>query len=351
MAWIELHQTVWTHRKTVALAEALDLDDTYAAAHVARLWSWALDNAIIDHDAKRGLLTGMSARVIATGAGWKGDAPAFVAALRGCGYIDDHDGQLVLHDWWDYAGKYLDKREKNAARMRAVRAHDTAQAPTTESATHVQCTLDARAGATVPNLTVPGTPTNHDSVDNRGTTAPARDVPAREAPAHVTREEPAAPASPPRYSAPFEAFWRPYPRPDGRAWDKPAAYKAYRRLRPDGEMADAIIAGVAAWALGRDWQRGFIKSPANFLAGRLWETPPEPWSGSDPARASPVANGHGPPDKLNDVIIAGIKASGARHDDRDVRHEHGDPLHDLAPPGADQGHGGAHLRHLPARAG
>lgn len=146
MAWIELHQAVWTHRKTFELAAALGLDDTYAAAHVIRLWTWALDNA------PDGDLSSLSARAIAYGAGWRtGAAEAFIRALVEVGWVDaDHR----IHDWDDYAGRLVDRRVANAARMRAARAtrahHENGQ-----YAPNVPMSSGARAGATVPNRTGP----------------------------------------------------------------------------------------------------------------------------------------------------------------------------------------------------
>jgi hypothetical protein len=113
MAWIELHQAVWTHRKTFELAARLDLDETYAAAHLIRLWSWALDNS------PDGSLQMISDRAVAYGAGWKGDAGAFVAALIGAGWLDE---DRAIHDWEEYAGKLIERRKVDAERQRLVRA-------------------------------------------------------------------------------------------------------------------------------------------------------------------------------------------------------------------------------------
>lgn len=113
MAWIELHQAVWTHRKTFELASRLDLDETYAAAHVIRLWTWALDNA------PEGILAGLSDRAIAFGAGWRGDVKAFVEALVGAGWLDE---DRKIHDWDEYALKLIERKRANAERMRAARA-------------------------------------------------------------------------------------------------------------------------------------------------------------------------------------------------------------------------------------
>lgn len=112
MAWIELHQAVWTHRKTFELAATLGLDETYAAAHLIRLWTWALDNA------PDGDLSKLSDRAIAFGAGWRHEVSLFVRALAETGWLDDNRG---IHDWNDYAGRLIERREKDAERKKIAR--------------------------------------------------------------------------------------------------------------------------------------------------------------------------------------------------------------------------------------
>jgi hypothetical protein len=113
VAWIELHQAVWTHRKTFELAALLDIDETYAAAHLIRLWTWSLDNA------PDGDLSSVSDRALAYGSGWRGDATAFASALLGAGWLDD-DRQI--HDWDEYGGKLVNARaaERQRARNRRL---------------------------------------------------------------------------------------------------------------------------------------------------------------------------------------------------------------------------------------
>lgn len=115
VAWIELHQSVWTHRKTMVLAAELGIPDIYAAAHMAHLWCWAVDNA------PTGELTGLPAHVIAKGAGWQGDPEAFLEATIAAGYIDRDGDRLFLHDWEDYAGRLIDLRRKDRDRKRELR--------------------------------------------------------------------------------------------------------------------------------------------------------------------------------------------------------------------------------------
>lgn len=150
MAWIESHQSLGKHHKTIQASVELKMDRHKLIGHLQTLWWWGLDNADID-----GFLTvGTTPEMIATGAEIpKRSAEKFVKTMVKVGFIDEitekKDGKTEkftiykLHDWYQYAGKLNAKREANRERMRDSRAK------------HVRHTNLARAGATVPNQTVP----------------------------------------------------------------------------------------------------------------------------------------------------------------------------------------------------
>lgn len=116
MAWIQLHQAVWTHRKTFVLASSLDIDETAAGGYLARLWCWALDNAV------DGRLPDQ-ARAVAFGAGWRGEPVMFLDALIEAGWVDVRDGYW-LHDWSEYGGKLSERRTADTERKRSGRTAD-----------------------------------------------------------------------------------------------------------------------------------------------------------------------------------------------------------------------------------
>jgi hypothetical protein len=147
MAWIELHQALFTHRKTVEAAAILDLPEVYVVGHLSALWTWALDNAP-DGEVRA------SERVLERVAQWPGEKGKLVEALVEAGFFSRSESGFVIHDWHDYAGRLIERRAKNADRMKGARA---GHAPTTSAGenAHVQRTCNARAGATVPNRTVP----------------------------------------------------------------------------------------------------------------------------------------------------------------------------------------------------
>lgn len=149
MAWIELHQSLWTHRKTLILAAELRMKAMYAATHMIHLWTWALDNA------PEGDLSGLPDSVIAIGASWEEEPAKFVQAAVKAGYIDRDGETTSLHDWYDYAGKLIEQRaaererskiRRSLARQKKVDRQTTGGRPAVDRQTTV---------GTVPNLTVP----------------------------------------------------------------------------------------------------------------------------------------------------------------------------------------------------
>lgn len=113
------------------------------------LWWWALDNVKPD-----GALSGLSAEEIALAASWDGDAESFVAAMVDAGFIDELDGALFLHDWYDYAGKLLEKRETDKSRKRVQRMSSGRPADVQRMSSG--CPTDV--AGTVPNPTQPNQP-------------------------------------------------------------------------------------------------------------------------------------------------------------------------------------------------
>lgn len=139
MAWIESHQSLATHRKTMVLESILSIPTVQAIGHLHLFWWWALDNA------PDGNLSNIPNAVISRASQWTGDSELFVEALIKSGFIDE--SPRTIHDWDDFAGRLIIRRKANAERMKQSRARN------------VSDTTIARAGATVPNRTQPITTT------------------------------------------------------------------------------------------------------------------------------------------------------------------------------------------------
>lgn len=226
MAWIELHQSLWTHRKTLALAEALGIEDTYAAAHMARFWSWAMDNAC------NGDITVMSQTIIAKAAGWHGDAKTFTEAIVASGFFDRDDRGVRIHNWDNYSGKLMEARAKNKDRQRRYRGRNANITVTSPLDNGLVTPLPY---PTVPNRTQP----DRTRVENG-----------------YTNEH-------------FNAFWEIYPRKVNKA----NAEKAWGKLKPSAGLVDEILTALTAQAASPRWQAEpqFIPHAATWLNGHRWE--------------------------------------------------------------------------------
>lgn len=128
MAWVQSHQSLSRHPKTLRAAAMLKISRHLLIGHLQELWWWGLDHA--DAQGDIGKLTPLE---LAEAAQWSGrraaQADAFVNALLSCGqegkpgFLEQsQDGRFRLHDWYDYAGRLNEQREAHKARMRLARA-------------------------------------------------------------------------------------------------------------------------------------------------------------------------------------------------------------------------------------
>ena len=286
MAWLELHQSLFTHRKTMQAAETLDLPEVYVVAHLMALWTWALDNA------PDGVLP-TSRRIIGKAAQWTGDPSAFVNALLDAGFLDGgEEGQTIIHDWHSYAGRLVEKREANAERMRRTRAANVtpdAKAPEIARANGVQSTCAARAGATVQNST------QHNSTEEN-----KREE--KKLPPEAPKKEPLPPRDMTKQLqlVAFCDFYAKYPVKQARQ----DAEKAWVKITPDETLREAIMAGLANAKGSEEWHEDggkYIPHPATFLNRRRWEDVYTP-VGARPIIPARAANGYSQPSTLQGMI-------------------------------------------------
>jgi hypothetical protein len=153
MAWIESHQALGHHPKTVTLAGALGCSLPAAVGHLQYLWWWALDYA------QDGLVRSASRTVVARACEWHGKPEKFWSGLLEAGFVEVSDepspGTVRIHDWRDYAGRLLEKRKKDAERKRAL-SNGRPIAPSAEgSRTSNGVPPDIQRTSGVPYLTVP----------------------------------------------------------------------------------------------------------------------------------------------------------------------------------------------------
>ena len=176
--WIESRTNLARHRKTRRFAELLNIPRPLAVGHLTCWWHRVME------ESPEGDLSVWSPADIADAALFEGDPELFRTALVEAGFLDVIDGVQRPHDWDDYAGRLIDRRARNAERMRGARAaarsqdgppHDERVAVHSTSgarATHVDADDDARAK--LPDQPDRTGPTGPDQPDRPATAARAQ---------------------------------------------------------------------------------------------------------------------------------------------------------------------------------
>lgn len=150
MAWIESHQELARHPKAKKLARLLGVSLPAAIGHLHFFWWWAMDYA------QDGDISKYDPEDIADASGWEGSPDIWFKALLESEFIDS---DKRIHDWFDYAGRLVERREQNKERKRRSRTKKTHS-----DGGHVDVTRDGSVtGSSVtglPNQTQPNQP-NH----------------------------------------------------------------------------------------------------------------------------------------------------------------------------------------------
>lgn len=216
MAWIESHDTIWEHHKTIRLCRLLGIGRAQAVGHLHGLWHFVLRNAWRDAD-----LTAWGDPEIERAAWWDGEKGVLVGALREAGFLDG----FVVHDWLERAGRLVyDRARKEVHRKSAVKRRN--------GGGKSKATLPYR---TLPNQTLPDPTTD--------TAEPGLD---------------------------FEAFWTAYPN----KVKKKDALRSWLKINPDAETVAKILAAVSTARSSDGWRKDggkFIPHPTTWLNGRRWE--------------------------------------------------------------------------------
>jgi hypothetical protein len=108
MSWIEFHEELTTHYKTLDLCRIYGCDVDTALGKLARFWFWctkfAQDGDLRKHNDDR----------IGAAVGLNGDdAKRFVEAMVQSRWID-RDPYFRVHDWWDHTKEYWKSRYKRS---------------------------------------------------------------------------------------------------------------------------------------------------------------------------------------------------------------------------------------------
>lgn len=146
MAWIESHQELARHPKTKKFARLLGVSLPAALGHLHLFWWWAMDYA------QDGDISRYDMEELADACGWEGEPKKMFHALLDAGFTEGDNGDYHIHDWFDYAGRLIEQREKNKERKRMSRA----KKGDVTRPSRGQASDDREShGATEPNPTIP----------------------------------------------------------------------------------------------------------------------------------------------------------------------------------------------------
>ena len=112
--WIESHQSLRNHPKVKKAARIAGINEFEMIGRLHCLWWWALDYA------PDGDLTNYSDDDIEAAVDWTGQPGLFVRSMIECGFnghgglIDVTQESREIHDWFEHAGKLLERRAANA---------------------------------------------------------------------------------------------------------------------------------------------------------------------------------------------------------------------------------------------
>lgn len=119
MSFVQVQQSLITHRKTMRLARELALPRMAVVGMLVALWSWCLDNAMTGY---LGPSEDDVALFLADVCYFDGAAVLLLDALLAAGFLDrEDDGALWIHDWEEHMGTLIAARAQSADRSRNYR--------------------------------------------------------------------------------------------------------------------------------------------------------------------------------------------------------------------------------------
>ena len=263
MAWIQAHQHLRDHRKLLAAADELEIEPVHLLGHLISFWLWALDNA------PSGSLAEVNNRTIARAAQWNDEPNKLVDALTSTQWLDiQEDGNLMIHDWYDYAGKLIEQRESERERARQRRAAASKnQKLTAGRTTDVRKTSNGRTAdsrQTSEEHTTDVRQTSDGRVDKSIVDKSIVDSKDNNPPYPPSEKEPD------EQERRFAEFWKLYPKKIA----KRSTRFAWKRINPDNELFEQIMRAVKEAKSSDQWKREegrYIPNPTTWLNQARWE--------------------------------------------------------------------------------
>jgi hypothetical protein len=130
MAWVAVYQQLLNHKKLRKFSKKLDVSRHEAIGVLVSLWAWALDNTD-----KTGELEEVTKEDIAEAIFWKGDVKKLYDALIKSEFLEEVDGKIYLHDWYDFNKPfydYIDKKKRDVIRKKSKLEGDSTENNSTE---------------------------------------------------------------------------------------------------------------------------------------------------------------------------------------------------------------------------
>jgi hypothetical protein len=216
MAWIESHQSLERHPKTLDLMTRMGWDLDTTIGKLQRFWWWCVDYAedgdLQKHnDGRLGGAVGLNGE----------EAKAFKVAMVEACWLD-RDPYFRVHDWWNYIGRFLQVKYKHYPdKWQHVRA------------------------AYLTNKELKNGSSN--GLNNHRTNQPKQ------------------PTNQPEYG--FDEFWLAWPQKSPRKVNRKGCF-AHWKSADLCDLVPLILAGLARWKRSVDWTKndGQYIPPAAHLA-------------------------------------------------------------------------------------
>lgn len=244
--------TLWNHRKFRRLTLALK-SKALAVGVLECMWACGYDSG--DN------LLGTSEEV-EVACGWSGRKGHLTPVLEEIGWIDASPDGYRIHDLYDHAPDYVQKRMRREETRR--------QRPDGDRTVTGQQPDGDRPLTPTPTPTPAPTPTPKEQL-------PSSPPPASGAPPGSRKRPPGE-----EYTQEFTSFWNTYPRKVGKA----SAWRAWRQLAGKRPPIGGILEALAKASATEQWQRDggqFVPHPATWLRRGGWEDELEIATGPDHA--------------------------------------------------------------------
>jgi hypothetical protein len=273
MAWIESHQEMKDNPKTIRLARRLKIEVPHAIGCLHCLWWWAISYA------QDGTLYQYDNIDIAYAMMWQGDPDEFVEALKIERFLDVDENGYSIHDWWNYAGKLLEKRRNDSGRKKNAAGYSTDNSRDGRGAStdiprnfHGSDAEQTRKkNVTVPYLTVPN---NKNTLVRSGERTLVDDAPEDSCPPAENPSEDGGARTKDggkgiEYTTEFEEFWEAYPR----RVRKKDAFKHWKPVLANGTVAAEIVVAAKTYAMATRYLERApdkIMHPQTFIMADRW---------------------------------------------------------------------------------